>query len=138
MLTEASCVRGISLDRLPLPLFRAQAGPWSHARGGSSPHARLAEPPLLLHHLADSRRQLDADSRGRQNVSLTFPPAGWLDRVDWNHAACKRDLYFPFWVTIRLWWWERTLQANKHLLVSRVQGSRFSFREPLLLCNLYD
>lgn len=51
----------------------------SHARGGSSPHARLAEPPLLLHHLADSLRRLDADSRGRRNVSLTFPPAGWMD-----------------------------------------------------------
>lgn len=48
----------------------------------------LVEPPLLLHHLADSLRRLDADSRRRRNVSLTFPPAGWMDRVDWNHAAC--------------------------------------------------
>lgn len=89
---------------------------------------KLEEPPFLLHHLADSLCRLDADSKRRRDVSLTFPGRGWLDGVDWSHVACNREPYFPFWVGGNflfedlwvtfsgLYRWERILQANVYCL----------------------
>lgn len=76
VLTEASCVRGISLDRVSPASAACGARKGLVSCDGTRMlqfTCKLEEPPFLLHHLADSLGRLDADWHRRRDVSLTFP-----------------------------------------------------------------
>lgn len=124
VLTEASCVRGISLDRLPPPLFVARGGP-RLMRGNARVHTQVrgaaVSSPSLSWQFVSTWRWLTQTARCIADLP------GWR-MVGWSGIMRRvKGTLFPLlvaihfllkdqWVTFSgLYWWERILQANGHL-----------------------